>query len=181
VTDAPPTNSKEYAKELDRSDPLNSLRLEFQIPQKDDSKEPVSYLAGSAIGLQPKCVLTRIRSFVDQWAKQGLLAGFTPGTGENCPSWIEAEDVAAKLLEPIVGAIESEVTLMNSLTTNLHLLLASFYQPNKEGNMRTRIIVEEAAFSSDWVSLRGVDVDERNSHSISTPSTPRSRGTGSTL
>lgn len=82
--------------------------------------------------------------------KRGILAGFTSGPGE-CPSWLEAEHVAANLMAPVVGALRDEVTFMNSLTTNLHLLLASFYRPKQTARQRTRILIEEGSFASDRV------------------------------
>lgn len=47
----------------------------------------------------------------------------------------------------IVGALdESEVSICNSLSVNLHLLLLSFYRPTKQ---KYKIIMEEYAFCSD--------------------------------
>lgn len=95
----------------------------------------------------------RTQLFLDQWAGRGILAGFENAPGSNIPSWLEAEKVVARIMAPIVGAREDEVVLMGSLTTNLHFLLASFYRPNSiEAEQRTKILIEERAFSSDRVS-----------------------------
>ena len=64
------------------------------------------------------------------------------------PPFLHGDDAAAKLLAPIVGANTQEVSVMETLTANLHLLMASFYQPTKE---KYKIILEGKAFPSDHV------------------------------
>lgn len=51
-------------------------------------------------------------------------------------------------MAPVVGASQSEVAVMGTLTANLHLLMASFYRPTKE---KFKIILEGKAFPSDHV------------------------------
>jgi len=51
-------------------------------------------------------------------------------------------------MAPVVGALQSEVAVMGTLTANLHLLMASFYQPTSE---KYKIILEGKAFPSDHV------------------------------
>lgn len=71
------------------------------------------------------------------------------------PSFLHGDDAAAKLLAPIVGANVQEVSAMETLTANLHLLMASFYQPTKE---KHKIILEGKAFPSDHVCFSLSDV-----------------------
>lgn len=68
---------------------------------------------------------------------------------ELVPPFVKVEEAGTKLMAPIVGALESEVAVMGSLTANVHLLLGSFYRPNQE---RYKIIMEGKAFPSDHVS-----------------------------
>jgi kynureninase len=47
------------------------------------------------------------------------------------------------------GAKPVEVSAMNTLTSNIHSMLTTFYRPTKE---RFKILIEEKAFPSDHVS-----------------------------
>lgn len=66
------------------------------------------------------------------------------------PPFVDLDDIVAQRMAPIVGAMSGEVAVMETLSANLHLMLASFYRPTKE---RFKIIIEGKAFPSDHVSL----------------------------
>lgn len=52
----------------------------------------------------------------------------------------------------IVGAKPEEVAAMGTLTANLHLLMASFYNPEREeGGKRRKVLLDWKAFPSDHV------------------------------
>ncbi len=153
--------SKEYAESLDAKDPLRHLRNEFLIPSRADLRRPTLsspeseddptpsiYFCGNSLGLQPKRTKGRISSFLTAWATKGVTGHFTDHADSPLPPFVDADDYAAKLMAPIVGAREDEVAVMGTLTSNLHLLMASFYRPSKE---KYKIILEGKSFPSDHV------------------------------
>lgn len=68
----------------------------------------------------------------------------------DLPPFLHVDDVAAERMAPLVGALKSEVAVMETLSANLHLLMASFYRPSRE---KYKIILEGRAFPSDHVSF----------------------------
>ncbi len=149
-------NSLQYAQQLDAADNLNKYHDEFHFP-KIDGKQ-VIYFTGNSLGLQPR----RTQKFVDEvmgdWASLAVEGHFQ----SNKPWWDYHERLAAPLAK-VVGALDKEVSVMNTLTVNLHLLMVSFYRPTKK---RYKIICEEKAFPSDQYMLQsqvrfhGLDVEE---------------------
>lgn len=149
-------NEQAFAQALDEQDILKSFRERFIIPERNG--EPQIYFLGNSLGLQPKGTEPLVQKVFNQWAQYGVEGFF-----EGDEPWLEYHQQLQKPLAKIVGALPEEVVVMNSLTVNLHLLMATFYQPN--GN-RNKIICESKAFSSDqymletMVRLRGLDPDE---------------------
>ncbi|SHK78902.1 Kynureninase [Maribacter aquivivus] len=149
-------NTLAFAQSLDAQDNLKTYRDEFIFP-KINGKE-VIYFTGNSLGLQPK----RTKSFVDEVMKDwGELAVEGHFYAEK-PWWDYHERLAAPLAK-VVGALTEEVSVMNTLTVNLHLLMVSFYNPTKK---RFKILCEEKAFPSDQymfqsqVRFHGLDPEE---------------------
>ena len=118
-------NSRAFAQSLDEQDELKQLRKEFLIPQHE-GKDAV-YLCGNSLGLQPVKVAAYLQKQLTNWhnlAVEGWFNGEEP--------WLQYHQQLRTTLGSLVGALEDEVTVMNSLTVNLHLLLVSFYQPNSK-------------------------------------------------
>ena len=61
-------NSLEFAKQLDRDDPISYLRKEFHIPTDKEGNEWL-YFTGNSLGLQPKITKKYIKQELDDWAK----------------------------------------------------------------------------------------------------------------
>ena len=150
-------NSLDYAKQLDREDPLSYLRKEFHIPKDKHGKEWL-YFTGNSLGLQPKITGKYIRQELEDWANLGVEGHF-----EAKNPWLSYHELLTDTMAKIVGAKPIEVVVMNTLTTNLHLLMVSFYQPTKT---KYKIIIESDAFPSDryavqsQLSFHGFDPEE---------------------
>jgi len=136
-------NSLEFANSLDDKDPLKQYRDEFYIP-KQEGKD-VLYFTGNSLGLQPKITSKYINNELESWKNRGVDGHFV---GEN--PWFHYHKFAKESLAKIMGARPEEVVAMNSLTTNLHLLMVSFYRPTQK---RYKIITEAGAFPSDQYAL----------------------------
>ncbi len=132
-------NTLAFAQELDQKDPLHHYKSEFIFPQHNGKN--VIYFTGNSLGLQPKRTKKYVDEIMDDWANLAVEGHFYA----DKPWWDYHERFAAPLSK-IVGAKPSEVTVMNTLTVNLHLLMVSFYRPTKT---RYKIICEEKAFPSD--------------------------------
>ncbi|TQI69921.1 kynureninase [Gramella sp. Hel_I_59] len=132
-------NSLEFAQRLDKEDELANYRNEFIFP-KIKGKDAI-YFVGNSLGLQPKSAKKYVDDIMQDWAELGVEGHFKA----EKPWWDYHEKFAEKLAK-VVGANPSEVTVMNTLTVNLHLLMVSFYRPQGK---RYKIICEEKAFPSD--------------------------------
>lgn len=65
-----------------------------------------------------------------------------------------ADQPGKEITAEIVGARDvNEVTIMNGLTVNLHLLMIAFFRPEGE---RTKILIEDHAFPSDRYAVRSL-------------------------
>lgn len=149
-------NTLDYAQFLDQQDPLRLFREKFYIPLMH-GRESV-YFTGNSLGLQPKSAQDFVLNEMENWANYAVEGHF-----HAKQPWVTYHELFPPLLKDIVGAKEDEITVMNSLTVNLHLLMASFYRPTAK---RFRIICEAKAFPSDQYALasqaelHGFDADE---------------------
>lgn len=110
------------------------------------------YLVGNSLGLQPKRTVERIQQYLTTWRTQGVQGHFKPLDDSPLPTWLDVDAHAAEMIAPIVGGKVSEVAVMQTLTANLHFLMAAFYKPDTKG--RHKIILESKAFPSDHVGDR---------------------------
>ena len=130
----------DYAKQQDTLDELSSYRQQFHIP-KDKNGNELIYLCGNSLGLQPKSTKAYINQELNDWANLGV-----EGHTEAKNPWLGYHEFLTEATAKLVGAKPIEVVTMNSLTANLHFMMASFYKPTKE---RYKIVIESDAFPSD--------------------------------
>jgi kynureninase len=132
-------NSLAFAQQLDAQDSLKQYQNEFSFPQVNGKK--VIYFTGNSLGLQPKRAKNYVNEVMNDWANLAVEGHFYAEK-----PWWDYHERFANPLSKLVGALPSEVTVMNTLTVNLHLLMVSFYRPM---STRYKIICEEKAFPSD--------------------------------
>jgi kynureninase len=136
-------NSLEFAKALDVQDPLKAYRESFLIPTF--GKENAVYFTGNSLGLQPKNTQKYLLEELEDWANLGVEGHFVARR-----PWFSYHERLTEKTARIVGALPIEVCTTHSLTTNLHLLMSSFYRPKGK---RTKILCEAKAFPSDQYAL----------------------------
>ncbi len=133
-------HTRETARQRDARDPLAGFRERFALPV-DARGRQLLYLCGHSLGLMPLAARTYVEQELSQWAHFGVL-----GHEHGSRPWIPYHENLTTGLAYLAGAQAEEVIAMNSLTVNLHLMLASFYRP---AGRRVKILMEAGAFSSD--------------------------------
>ena len=139
------SGDEDVARQLDAEDPLRGFREKFSLPLGNNGK-PVIYFAGNSLGLMPKGARQIVEEELDNWAKLGVDAHHATGT-----PWYSYHEALREPMARLVGSKPLEVICMNSLTVNLHLMMATFYRPTKS---RFKILMEEPAFPSDTYAVK---------------------------
>lgn len=137
-------NTLSYAQKQDQQDPLSRFRQQFHFPQHEG--KDVVYFTGNSLGLQPKAAESALRQELEDWRKYGVEGHF-----EARLPWYSYHEFFTAPLARLVGAKESEVVAMGTLTGNIHLLMTSFYRPTPS---RYKILCEAKAFPSDQYALQ---------------------------
>jgi len=138
-------NSLVFANELDQQDELSNFRTKFYIPKDKDGNELI-YLCGNSLGLQPKSTRDYINQELEDWKNLGV-----EGHLHAKHPWMPYHEFLTDKMARVVGALPSEVVVMNSLTANLHLMMVSFYKPTKD---RFKILIEYSPFPSDIYAVK---------------------------
>ena len=136
-------NTLEFAKIMDQNDPLKEFRKQFHFPNFHEKN--IRYFTGNSLGLQPIKTKTYITEELEDWSKFGVEGHFHARR-----PWFSYHEQLTEKVAKIVGAKPLEVVVTHSLTTNLHLLMVSFYRPSGK---RTKILCEAKAFPSDQYVL----------------------------
>ncbi len=128
------------AQALDAADPAPVPAEAFELPRGADGTR-LTYLCGHSLGPLPHAARRWLEAELDDWSRLAV-------TGHHAARrpWVDYADHAIAGLQGLTGARPHELVAMNSLSVNLHLMLASFYRPQ---GARRRILIEVGAFSSD--------------------------------
>ncbi|XP_060063875.1 kynureninase-like [Ylistrum balloti] len=151
-------SDRKFAKYMDERDPLRRIRQLFHYPKMKEVDGPdlslvhpdedCVYFCGNSLGLCPKDAKSHFDVELEKWAKKGMQGYFHRGQSlpwTNCHEFLDID------MARIVGSRAGEVSIMNALTVNLHLLLVSFYRPTKT---RHKIMCEGKPFSSDLYAFK---------------------------
>ncbi|QPG95129.1 Kynureninase 1 [Epichloe festucae Fl1] len=169
-------NTLAFAQKLDSQDQLRHLRDEFVLPTKaslkkkaldgslpgqvahngtngtesGDATKPCLYFVGNSLGAQPKAVREYVNAQLETWASVGVNGHFTTMANSPLTQWQDMAEQCSRQSADIVGASPHEIVVMNTLTINLHLMMASFYKPDAK---RHKIILEWKPFPSDHYAI----------------------------
>jgi kynureninase len=132
-----------FAQGADAADGLRLYKEQFHFPQFGGI--PAIYFCGNSLGLQPKTAGPAIAAELESW-QQLAVGGYFGGANP----WLHYHNTCIGPLCTLVGALPHEVTVMNALTVNLHLMLLSFYRPTPQ---RFKIMMEAGAFPSDMYAI----------------------------
>src|SRR3982751_1492061 len=136
---------EDFARQLDAEDSLHDIREKFSLPLGKDGK-PVIYFAGNSLGPMPKSARQIVDDELESWASLGVDAHHATGT-----PWYTYHEALREPTARLVGAKPLEVICMNSLTVNLHLMMATFYRPTTS---RFKVLMEQPAFPSDTYAIK---------------------------
>jgi kynureninase len=150
-------DSREFAVAKDRDDALAPFREQFNFPRHRNDRAPI-YLCGNSLGLQPQIAVDYVQHELDNWRDYAVDGHF-----HSDRPWASYHQLATDGFAELTGAQPDEVVAMNTLTVNLHILMASFYRPDER---RRKIIIEAGAFPSDQyaaasqIRMHGFDPDK---------------------
>lgn len=163
------SDSLDFAQSLDHSEHIQkTFRSEFIVPTKaqlkrktleDDENDTTTvsapedesiYFCGNSLGLQPRAVGEYLSAYLKTWGSIVVGGHFTQLENSPLKPYQDMAAECARKMAPIVGASPSEIVAMNTLTINLHLMMAAFYKPTKK---KHKIMCEWRPFPSDWYAI----------------------------
>jgi len=145
-----------FAQKADKNDSLKEFRSSFIFPKHQ--KKECLYFTGNSLGLQPKSTAKLFTQELSDWGKYGVDGHF-----KALNPWVNYHEWFSEPMAKIVGAKPEEVIVMNTLSANLHFLLASFYKPSGK---KVKILCEQKPFPSDkfvlesQIKFHGLDPKE---------------------
>ena len=133
--------SREYARELDREDPLAAQRPHFVIDDPD-----LIYLDGNSMGRLPKAAIERVKTAVEEEWGRDLIRSWNAG-------WWDSPVRVGEKIARLIGAARGQVLVSDQTSINL-FKLATAALNLRPG--RTRIVTDTLNFPSDLYILQGI-------------------------
>ncbi|OAA69139.1 kynureninase [Cordyceps fumosorosea ARSEF 2679] len=121
------------------------------VPEDKEDSDVGIYFVGNSLGAQPKAIRHYIDAQLETWASIGVNGHFNTLGNSPLSQWQDMAEDCARQSAALVGASPAEVVVMNTLTVNLHMMMASFYKPDPL--KRHKIILEWRPFPSDYYAL----------------------------
>ncbi len=135
------TLTRDYFVELDRQDPLASVRDRFSLPAD------TIYMDGNSLGVLPKSTLARVQDVVTREWGQDLIKSW------NTAEWITLPGRVGDQIAKLIGANAGEVVAADSTSVNLYKLAAAALKMQAP---RKTIISEPGNFPTDLYILQGI-------------------------
>jgi kynureninase len=130
-----------YARLLDREDPLAGFRKEFHIGDPD-----LVYLDGNSLGRLPLRTKARLEKMLDSEWGEWLIRGWDNG-------WMDLPSRLGGKIARLIGAREDEVLVCDATSVNLFKLAMAALKFQKG---RSKLITDELNFPSDLYVLQGI-------------------------
>ena len=132
---------REYAIDLDKSDPLAKYRSQFVI-----NDEQQCYLDGNSLGRLPKRTVDVVNKFLlEEWGTKAV-AGWA--------EWVdEAQSVGDLLGRAALGAASGQVLVCDTTSVNFYQLCLAAIRARPE---RKTVIIDAANFPTDRYILQGI-------------------------
>lgn len=131
--------SEDFAIKMDAEDPIAKFRDRFYLNENE------LYMDGNSLGLMSKDAEDSLLRVIDEWKRLGI-----NGWSKAEIPWIFYSKELARLMAPLVGAEEDEITIHSSTTVNVHSVIATFFKPD---NKRNKILVDNLNFPTDRYAI----------------------------
>ncbi|PNS19200.1 Kynureninase [Sphaceloma murrayae] len=164
----PNADSTSFADQLDHNESLKHFRDDFVVPTKaqlrrqtvvdddatkkpaSDASESIIYFCGNSLGLQPKATSRYLDAYLKTWGSIAVNGHFKQLEDSPLVPYQDLAADCARKSAPLFGAAPEEIVIMNTLTVNLHLMMARFYKPTEK---RHKILSEWRPFPSDFYAI----------------------------
>lgn len=144
-------SSKDFAKQLDRDDPLKKFRNRFFI-----ADENTIYLDGNSLGRLPEKTKNLLSDVVEKQWGSDLIESWNK-------KWYTKSEKLGHKIGRIIGALEGEVIITDSTSVNLYKLVHAALKFQKG---RKKIVSDVFNFPTDIYILQGIIKDFGNDYEL---------------